>query len=123
MARRHRHCVVCGAALPKSCSPQWKYCDGGCKAAAYRDRQKARLILGTAMYAWRLEDRGNLLEAAAYWCSYCWKLLLPGVRRRADAMYCSGKCRTRAWRAREAARAELAAVTSRRHPNSPETAP
>lgn len=122
MARRHRHCVVCGKPLPKRCSPQRKYCDGACKAAAYRDRRKAALILGTAMYAWRLEDRGNLLAAADYRCAYCWRLTLPGVRRRADSRYCSGKCRTRAWRAREAARAQLAAVTTSRHPDGPETA-
>jgi predicted nucleic acid-binding Zn ribbon protein len=122
MARRHRHCVVCGKPLPKRCSPQRKYCDGACKAAAYRDRCKARFIFGTAMYAYDLRDAGNFLESAPYFCAHCGALLLPGIRRRADASYCSGKCRTRAWRAREAVRAELAAVTASRHPDGPETA-
>ncbi|MGP9023198.1 DUF2116 family Zn-ribbon domain-containing protein (plasmid) [Streptomyces sp. BR1] len=124
MARRwrHRHCVVCGKPLPRKSSPQRKYCDGACKAAAYRDRRKARQVFGTAMYAYNLRDAGNLLDSAEFFCSYCGKLLLPGIRRRADAAYCSGKCRTRAWRGREAARAELATVTARRHPDGPQTA-
>ncbi|MEV5204927.1 DUF2116 family Zn-ribbon domain-containing protein [Streptomyces sp. NPDC053720] len=122
--RRHRHCVVCGKPLPKKCSPQRKYCDGACKASAYRDRAKAKFVLGTAMYAFDLREAGlrdtaKFMEAQAYFCAYCWKLLLPGIRRRADAAYCSGRCRTRAWREREAVRA---AVTASRHPEEPQAA-
>ncbi len=33
-------------------------------------------------------------------CPVCGVLVWAGVRRRADAVYCSPKCRLRAWRAR-----------------------
>ncbi|WP_116247720.1 DUF2116 family Zn-ribbon domain-containing protein [Nocardiopsis sp. FIRDI 009] len=98
--RRHRKCVVCGAALPKNSSPRRAYCDGACRALAYRDRRKAARIIGLAVVVTRDELAGTPMERD--FCPVCGTILLAGAARRADARYCSGRCRTRAWRARKA---------------------
>lgn len=53
--RRHRKCVVCGAAFPKNSSPRRAYCDGACLALAYRDRRKAARIVAVAVLVTRDE--------------------------------------------------------------------
>ncbi|MFH8379220.1 hypothetical protein ACH4A7_37640 [Streptomyces cyaneofuscatus] len=57
-------------------------------------------------------------------CPVCRQPVLPGGRRRRDARYCSGACRTRAWRHRrlpheEPEKPARATVTSTRHRAAP----
>ncbi|MFW3477148.1 hypothetical protein ACN24M_39445 [Streptomyces microflavus] len=46
------------------------------------------------------EITGDFEALARLLCPECGQPVLPGGRRRRDARYCSGTCRTRAWRHR-----------------------
>ncbi len=48
-------------------------------------------------------------------CPVCGTILFLGSKLRRDAYFCSGRCRTRAWRLRK----EAAVVTSSRHGTRP----
>ncbi|MFH8670253.1 hypothetical protein ACH4F3_36060 [Streptomyces anulatus] len=117
--RRTRVCAVCGARLPRAGSARRRYCSDACRALAYRDRQTSGRIIGVGLLTAEAEITGDIEALARLLCPECGQPVLPGGRRRRDAAYCSGTCRTRAWRHRrlplEDREERPVAVTSTRH--------
>lgn len=91
-------CAVCGAGLPRTGSARRRYCSDACRALAYRDRQTSGRIIAVGMLTAEAEITGDIEALARLLCPECGQPVLPGGRRRRDARYCSGTCRTRAWR-------------------------
>jgi hypothetical protein len=95
--------------LPRG-NPRRRYCGNACAARAYRARVRAArkrgldaLILEAVLTADWLRREGVL--SADYLptelhCPICRQVLYQGVRRRADAVYCSQACRSAAYRRR-----------------------
>ncbi|MFH8692842.1 hypothetical protein ACH4EC_39160 [Streptomyces anulatus] len=90
-----------------------------CLPCAYRDRQTSGRIIGVGLLTAEAEIAGDIEALARLLCPECGQPVLPGGRRRRDAAYCSGTCRTRAWRHRrlplEDREERPVAVTSTRH--------
>lgn len=97
MARR-RFCASCGARLPLSASARRRYCDDACRAQAYRDRQVAERIWGLGLMLGEAEWNGDTGMIRLLTCPVCGQLTFAGGGQRCDAVYCSGQCRSRAWR-------------------------
>ncbi|MCI4041771.1 zinc finger MYND domain-containing protein [Streptomyces sp. TRM75563] len=95
---RTRVCAVCGAGLPRAGPARRRYCSDACRALAYRDRQTSGRIIAVGMLTAEAEIAGDIEALARLLCPECGQPVLPGGRRRRDARYCSGTCRTRAWR-------------------------
>ncbi|MCX4657609.1 hypothetical protein OG249_37770 [Streptomyces microflavus] len=117
---RSRVCAVCGAGLPRAGSARRRYCSGACRAQAYRDRQTSGRIIAIGVLTAEATATGDTEALERLLCPVCRQPVLPGGRRRRDARYCSGTCRTRAWRHRRLPREEpeepvRATVTSTRH--------
>ncbi|MEU0002370.1 hypothetical protein ABZ069_36275 [Streptomyces microflavus] len=117
---RSRVCAVCGAGLPRAGSARRRYCSGACRAQAWRDRQTSGRIIAIGVLTAEAEIAGDVEALERLLCPVCGQPVLPGGRRRRDARYCSGACRTRAWRHRRLPLEELeepvrAAVTGSRH--------
>lgn len=96
-----RHCWVCGAVLPKGSTARRLYCGPACRAQAYRDRQRVERIgaLGRLNLKALALDDARLLRRLH--CPVCgWMNFAAGSRRR-DAVYCSARCRDRAYRCRQ----------------------
>lgn len=75
----------------------------------YRERKAADR-------AWRLgpmpgeaEWNGDTCMIRLLTCPVCGQITFAGGGRRCDTVYCSGKCRSRAWRRRAARRVRTAA--------------
>ncbi|MFD6479031.1 hypothetical protein ACFWEH_36590 [Streptomyces anulatus] len=119
--RRTRACAVCGAGLPRAGSARRRYCSDACRAAAYRDRQTSGRIIAVGVLTAEAQITDDTEALRRLLCPECGQPVLPGGRRRRDARYCSGTCRTRAWRNRrlpleDREEPRSAAVTSTRHP-------
>jgi hypothetical protein len=80
--------------LPKDAGPNRRYCDVICRSRHWRR------ILQRAVYAGLQVIKGEYLGAQALYpvCG-----VSVSVRRRTDSVYCSPKCRTRAWMMRREA--------------------
>ncbi|MGW7231558.1 hypothetical protein [Streptomyces cyaneofuscatus] len=121
---RSRMCAVCGAGLPRAGSARRRYCSGACRAQAWRDRQTSGRIIAIGVLTAEATVTGDVEALEQLLCPVCWQPVLPGGCRRKDARYCSGTCRTRAWRHRRLPRAESeepvrATVTESRHHRTP----
>ncbi|MEV4064682.1 DUF2116 family Zn-ribbon domain-containing protein [Nonomuraea dietziae] len=104
-----RRCAVCGRPLPAGSTVWRRYCSAACGMRAYRARRRAvqREMLAAAVIsaeaaAWfeQADARRARLTAWAR-CPGCGVVVWAGVRRRADAVFCSVRCRVRVWRARQ----------------------
>ncbi|MER6006740.1 DUF2116 family Zn-ribbon domain-containing protein [Nonomuraea angiospora] len=103
-----RRCVVCGARLPVESSGRRRYCSDACRSRARRRRGRVArrealaAVVISAEAAVLLESLATRQARIAAWtrCPQCGVLVWAGVKRRADAVYCSARCRTRAWRSR-----------------------
>ncbi|MER6092415.1 hypothetical protein [Streptomyces bluensis] len=102
---RIRYCASCGARLPRNVSARRKYCDDVCRAQMYRDQRKADRIMGLAMMLADAEWNDDTGIIRLLTCPECGHITFAGGDRRRDAVYCSGRCRSRAWRRRTARRA------------------
>ncbi|MFJ3402478.1 hypothetical protein ACIPM5_36550 [Streptomyces microflavus] len=120
---RWRMCAVCGAGLPRAGPARRRYCSDACRAQAYRDRQTSGRIITIGVLTAEAEITGDIEALERLLCPVCQQPVLPGGRRRRDARYCSGTCRTRAWRHRRLPREQpekvRATVTSTRHRAAP----
>ncbi|WP_030753210.1 hypothetical protein [Streptomyces sp. NRRL S-31] len=103
---RIRFCASCGARLPRSASTKRLYCDDVCRAQAYRARQASERIMTLAMMLADAEWTGDTGMIRLLTCPECGQITFAGGDRRQDAVYCSGRCRSRAWRRRAARRAK-----------------
>lgn len=113
-------CAVCGAGLPRAGPARRRYCSGACRAQAWRDRQTSGRIITIGVLTAEAEITGDVEALKRLLCPVCRQPVLPGGRRRRDARYCSGTCRTRAWRHRrlpleQPAKHRAATVTGSRH--------
>lgn len=106
---RIRFCVSCEARLPRDASARRRYCDGVCRAQAYRDRRTSDQIMVLALMLGEAEWTGDERMIQLLTCPECGRITFAGASRRQDALYYSGRCRSRAWRRREARRARLRA--------------
>lgn len=110
MARRR--CASCRKALPANANARRRYCGPACVARAYRARRRQQVherIRANVTTAFAMMTRRELTVAEvdfmwdvfeAVRCPQCGQVVWPGVRRRADARYCSGRCRQAAARRR-----------------------
>ncbi|MCX5166151.1 hypothetical protein OOK39_44735 [Streptomyces sp. NBC_00264] len=85
-----------------------RYCDDACRAQAYRDRQVADRIWRLGLMLAEAEAIGDTGMIRLLTCPVCGRITFAGGDRRRDALYCSGRCRSRAWRRRAARRARTA---------------
>ncbi|GAA2904662.1 hypothetical protein GCM10010524_40660 [Streptomyces mexicanus] len=102
---RVRFCASCGARLPRSASARRRYCDDVCRAQAYRARRASDRVMTLAMMLADAEWTGDTGMIRLLTCPECGRITFAGGDRRRDAVYCSGRCRSRAWRRRAARRA------------------
>ncbi|MFD4764243.1 hypothetical protein ACFWOJ_37145 [Streptomyces sp. NPDC058439] len=101
---RVRFCASCGVRLPRGAPARRRYCDGACRAQAYRDRQTSDRIMGLALMLREAEWNDDTGMIRLLTCPVCGRMTFAGGGRRRDAVYCSGKCRSRAWRRHTARR-------------------
>ncbi|MFZ3562790.1 hypothetical protein [Streptomyces sp. BH055] len=113
---RRRRCEYrrCRRLLPKGASSRRRYCGPNCVAGAYRMRKRRErawnlmTITIDASAAEFLRRSTGRQERLLAWqrCNgpSCRVVLWAGTRRRANARYCSGKCRQAAYRERQRAR-------------------
>ncbi|MEV2275686.1 hypothetical protein AB0I72_08870 [Nocardiopsis sp. NPDC049922] len=102
-----RRCAGCGAALPAGVRASRRFCDAACRAVAWRERRRssqayaaavAELVAaGIAQGPSSRQVRAQYPSAA---CPVCGRRWWVTVSRRSDAVYCSPRCRTAAWRER-----------------------
>ncbi|NEB32894.1 hypothetical protein G3I62_28030 [Streptomyces sp. SID14446] len=95
-----RRCAQCRALLPKDAGPNRRYCDTTCRSRHWRRVQRHEEIYQRAVYEGLQVIRGEYLWAQGL-CPVCG--VSVSLRKRTDSVYCSPKCRTRAWRLRREA--------------------
>ncbi|KLO50442.1 hypothetical protein ABW05_01845 [Mycolicibacterium senegalense] len=83
-----RYCHGCGAPLSESVRGDALYCSAACRARHWRWTQRTRTRVRTM--------RG--VSAARAVCPVCGQDWIVGIEHRSSAIYCSHRCRTRAWR-------------------------
>ncbi|MCY0954114.1 hypothetical protein [Streptomyces sp. H27-S2] len=105
---RIRYCDSCGARLPLGASVRRRYCGDACRAQAYRSRQSARRIWRLGLMLGEAESTGDAGMVRLLTCPVCGQITFAGGDRRRDAVYCSGRCRSRPWRHRTARTAQRA---------------
>lgn len=106
---RIRYCANCGARLPLKASARRRYCDDVCRSQAYRSRVASDRIWTLGMMLAEAEHFGDRRMIRLLTCPECGVITFAGAIHRIDMRYCSGKCRSRAYRRRAARRAKLAA--------------
>lgn len=84
---RIRFCATCGVRLPRSATARRRYCDGACRAQAYRDRQMSDRILGLALMLGEAEWNGDLGMIRILTCPECRQITFAGAGRRRDTVY------------------------------------
>lgn len=92
MAGTQRVCAMCHEPLPSGAAPRRRYCSTACKSAWFR--QYRRYGRGLDLMAAHTIGTGPT-------CPTCGRRLAPGYFARSDQVFCSGRCRTSAWRERE----------------------
>lgn len=105
---RTRFCDSCGARLHTAASARRRYCDDACRAQAYRDRRTAERIWGLGLMLAEARSTGDTGMVRWLTCPVCGRITFVGGDRRRDTVYCSGRCRSRAWRRRAARKAQTA---------------
>jgi hypothetical protein len=73
---------------------------GRAKRALQREMLAAAVISAEAAAWFEQADARRARLTAWARCPGCGVMVWAGVRRRADAVFCSARCRVRAWRAR-----------------------
>lgn len=107
---RQRRCVSCRNPLPRVADPRRRYCSVACVARAYRHRvrmvdryDRGRRIVHSFAELTRAEKAGiasGTMIIPRLQCPICHRVVWQGVRRRADAVYCSTACKSKAARQR-----------------------
>ncbi|MDQ0408871.1 hypothetical protein ABVB69_32270 [Streptomyces sp. NPDC000349] len=93
-----RRCTQCRAQLPANAGPNRRYCDSACRSRHWRRVQRHNEIYRRAVEeALDVIQGGGILWSQGR-CPVCG--VSVSVRKRTDSVYCSPKCRTRAWRIR-----------------------
>ncbi|MFE3906664.1 GntR family transcriptional regulator [Streptomyces sp. NPDC059153] len=77
-----------------------RFCDDACRAQAYRDWQVADRTWRLGLTLAEAEPIGDTGMIRLLTCPVCGRITSAGGDRRRDASYCSGRCRSRAWRRR-----------------------
>lgn len=83
-----RYCPGCGGVIPDQRRSDALYCSAACRARHWRWTRSARV----RVRALRAADTPRAR------CPECGSAWVVGLERRAGAIYCSHRCRTRAWR-------------------------
>ncbi|MEW1677967.1 hypothetical protein AB0O47_32740 [Streptomyces noursei] len=106
MARKKvRRCSQCGAELPEGSRRSRRYCSAACRTKAWRwQRERDAWWEGNADFIAALRE-GRPYHRPKVRCPVCEGWWYVGeapswLRKRVDAVYCSPKCRTRAYRER-----------------------
>ncbi|RDG36752.1 hypothetical protein DVH02_18330 [Streptomyces corynorhini] len=85
-----RACEGCGSRLRPSAPPRARFCSTACRARHWRRDLRLRKRVAAEL------DGAGRAE-----CPECGTTWVAGVDRRSNAVYCSRRCVTRAWRARK----------------------
>ncbi|MFF6975975.1 MULTISPECIES: hypothetical protein [Streptomyces] len=98
MTSKVRRCGCCRAVLPKDAGPNRRYCDATCRSRHWRRVQRRENIFQRAVQQGIEILAGGVDRYVEGRCPVCgWSVSL---RKRRDSVYCSPRCRTRAWRLR-----------------------
>ena len=85
-----RVCAGCGERLRLKARPAAVYCSAACRSRQWRRDRRLRKRVAA-----ELSGNGQAK------CPECGATWVAGVDRRSNAVYCSRRCVTRAWRARK----------------------
>lgn len=106
MARKNVwRCSQCGIPLPEGCRRSCRYCSAACRKKAWRwNREREERWHSNVEFAAALRE-GRSYHHPKKRCPICkgWWFtgeITGGKRKRVDAVYCSPRCRTRAYRQR-----------------------
>ncbi|WP_181800373.1 hypothetical protein [Streptomyces ipomoeae] len=105
MARKRvRRCSQCGTALPEGSRRSRRYCSAACRTKAWRWRREREEWFQTNVEFVAALREGRPYRRPKVRCPVCkgWWFVgeTSAVRKRVDAVYCSPRCRTRAYRQR-----------------------
>ncbi|MDF5757340.1 hypothetical protein [Spongiactinospora sp. TRM90649] len=108
MGRRGgRRCDNCEFALPEGARASRRFCSGACRAEQWRKLRRSREVYAAAVAELAVLGIGRGPSAGELRaqrpkarCPVCGQWWWVGLRKRADAVYCSPRCRTAAWRER-----------------------
>jgi endogenous inhibitor of DNA gyrase (YacG/DUF329 family) len=95
-----RRCEQCRAALPRDAGPNRRYCDSVCRSRHWRRVHRQATVFALAVQrSLEILGRAAVESSIDGRCPMCgWGV---SVRKRRDSVYCSKRCRTRAWRLRK----------------------
>ncbi|CAM5506262.1 hypothetical protein SANTM175S_07250 [Streptomyces antimycoticus] len=103
--RASGHAVECGSPLPEGSRRSRRYCSAACRTKAWRwKREREEWWRSNKEFAAALRE-GRPYHRPRQRCPVCkgWWFTgeaTGGNRKRVDALYCSPRCRTRAYRQR-----------------------
>ncbi|TXL83399.1 hypothetical protein EW053_37255 [Streptomyces sp. IB2014 016-6] len=85
-----RICRACGERLASRVRPDAVFCSAACRSRQWRADRRLRKRLAAV--------QGGAGEVECPECGHRW---VAGVDRRSDALFCSARCKVRAWRRRK----------------------
>ncbi|ARF73800.1 hypothetical protein B7C62_17155 [Kitasatospora albolonga] len=85
-----RFCEGCGRPLSSEAPARARFCSAVCRCRQWRQGQRLRKRVAA-----------ELSGAGRAECPECGAIWVAGVDRRSNAVYCSRRCVTRAWRSRK----------------------
>jgi hypothetical protein len=85
-----KNCRACGERLRPGARPDALFCSSACRARQWRTDRQVRKRLAAV--------QSGVGEAECPECGARW---VASVDRRSTALFCSGRCRVRAWRRRK----------------------
>ncbi|MFJ4633909.1 hypothetical protein [Streptomyces sp. NPDC088847] len=98
MTRKMRRCAECRVPLPRDAGQRRRYCDTTCRSRQWRRVKRHDEIYRRVMSSLNAELGRDGFVWGQGRCPACG--VSVSVRKRTDSVYCSPKCRTRAWRLR-----------------------
>ncbi|MGK4586010.1 hypothetical protein [Kitasatospora sp. HPMI-4] len=105
--RSTRVCAQCRAELPQGSRRSRRYCSAACRTRGWRTMRARRAAIDAGGEAIRALLEGRPHPWPQFRCRECGSTWYAAdtpfhTRKRSDAIYCSHRCRTRAWRRRRA---------------------
>lgn len=103
--QKKRRCAQCALDLPEGCRSSRRYCSAACRTRAWRQmREREEWWRSNVEFGIALRE-GRPYRRPKVRCPVCKTWWYIGeaprtVRKRVDAVYCSPRCRTRAYRQR-----------------------
>lgn len=105
MSRKTPRCSQCGTPLPDGSRKSRRYCGATCRTKAWRTAKARREAIDAGGVALKALIEGRRHPWPRFTCPECGSTWYSadapfGKTKRSDSLYCSPRCRTRAWRRR-----------------------